>query len=231
MKITPTQSASKVGASVIGAILLILAPLASSTDASCDGYTTSLYANEKTVLTICHGPYTKIDKRRVEQWQSCDDAVLHIKNKKSGHTIQYADCLSESGKQFRVQGDVFMLRHFQTTYPGFETEPLLIESLDLRTNKKVYKFEKQFLFCSRKDVDAAVQQVDSTTAKPFDGKMYFSSVYGGFYKLRDCAKNNPSLVLSILRRYQMSDYFDGEVAETLNSVTEEVEIIHGATGR
>lgn len=83
----------------------------------------------------------------------------------------------------------------------------------------------------RDDIENAAKQVDSTTAKPFDGNTYFTSVYGGFYKLRDCAKSDPKLVLSILRKYQTNDLFDGEVAETLTSVTGEVELIQTATMR
>lgn len=124
-----------------------------------------------------------------------------------------------------------MLRHFQTTYPGFESEPLLIESLDLETSKKTYEFEKQFPACGRNDIDHAAKQIDSTTAKTFNRETYFTSVYGGFYKLRDCAKSDPQSVLTILRKYQNSDLFDGEVVETLSSVTSEVELIHAAIRR
>jgi hypothetical protein len=57
-------------------------------------------------------------------------------------------------------------------------------------------------------------------------------VYGGFYKLRDCAKSDPEFVLSILQNYKKSSQFDGgEVSETLSEVIEEVELISAATKR
>lgn len=216
---------------LLGAFLIAVNPTVFAAEAICGGYRTLLYASDKIVLTICHGPYTKIDRKRLGQWQGCDDAVIQISDKKNGRTTQYTDCLSEAGKQFRVRDNAFMLRHFQTTYPGFESEPLLIEILNLDTNKKTYVFEKRFPACTRKDIDHAEKQVDSTTAKPFNGETYFTSVYGGFYRLRDCAKSDPQLVLSILRKYQNSDLFDGEVAETLSSVTSEVELIYAAITR
>lgn len=217
---------------LLAAILIAVTPPLFAAEDTCGGYSTLLYANDKTVLTICHGPYTKINRKRLDQWQGCDDAVIKITDKNSGKTTQYADCLSEAGKQFRIQGSAFMLRHFQITYPGFESEPLLIESLDLETSKKTYEFEKQFPACGRNDIDHAAKQIDSSTAKTFNRETYFTSVYGGFYKLRDCAKSDPQSVLTILRKYhQNSDLFDGEVVETLSSVTSEVELIHAAIRR
>lgn len=217
---------------LVAAILFAIHSVASAAEVTCGGLSTLLYANDKIALTICHGPYTKIDRTRLEQWQDCDDAMIHIRDKTNGKTAQYADCLPGARKQFRISGDTFMLRNFYATYPGrFDSEPLLVEVLNLATNKKTYEFEKQFPACARKDIDEAAKQIDSTTAKPFDGKTYFTSVYGGFYKLRDCAKSNPQLVRSVLLKYERSGLFDGEVAETLSSVINEVELIHAATTR
>ena len=216
---------------LLGLLLILGNPRAFAANASCGGYSTLLYASDKIVLTICHGPYTKIDRKRLGQWQGYDDAVIQIRDKRNGKTIQVADCLPEAGKQFRMHGNAFMLRHFLTTYPGFESEPLLTETINLDTNKKTYVFERQFPACTSKDIVQAAKQVDSTVAKPFDGETYFTSVYGGFYKLRDCAKSDPLSVLTILRKYQNSGLFDGEVAETLHSVTSEVELIYAAIKR
>jgi hypothetical protein len=206
--------------------------VASADEVTCGGLSTLLYANDKIALTICHGSYTKIDRTRLGQWQDCDDAMIHNRDKTSGKTTQYADCLPGARKQFRISGDTFMLRHFYATYPGrFESKPLLVEALNLATNKKTYEFEIRFPACTRKDIEDAAKQIDSTIAKPFDGKTYFTSVYGGFYKLRDCAKSNPQFVRSVLHKYETSGLFDGEVAETLSSVINEVELIHAATTR
>lgn len=217
---------------LLGAFFIFVVQTVFAAGVTCGGYSTLLYANDNLVLTICHGPYTKIDLKRLNQWQSCDDAEMQIRYKKNGNRIQYADCLSEAGKQFQILGSDFMLKHFQTTYPGFEPEPLLVEILNLETNKRTYQFEKQVPACTRKDIDQAVKQVDSATAKPFKaGQIYFNLVYGGFYKLRDCARSDPELALSILRKYQNSELFDGEVAETLSSVTSDAELIYAAIKR
>jgi hypothetical protein len=216
----------------LGSFLIFVSQTVFAAGEPCGGCSTLLYANDNLIFTICHGPYTKIDIKRLDQWQNCDDAEIQIRYKKNGNTTQYADCLSEAGKQFRIRGSEFMLKHFQTTYPGFESEPLLVEILNLETNKKTYQFEKQFQACSRKDIDQAVKQVESAIAKPFKGgQTYFNLVYGGFYRLRGCAKSDPQLVLSILRKYQNSGYFDGEVAETLSSVTSDAEVIYEAIKR
>jgi hypothetical protein len=201
-------------------------------EATCGGYSTLLYSNGRMALTICHGPYTKIDRARLSQWQGCDDAVIYLLDKENGTTTQFADCLSEAGKQFRIQGDSFMLRHFYAAYPSrFDSKPLLVETQNLKTKKKTYQFETRFPVCTKKDIDDATRQIDATTAKSFDGTTYFDSVYGGFYKLRDCAQSDPELALSILQKYKKSGLFDGEVAEALSSVLSEAELIYAATVR
>ncbi|MDT3705893.1 MAG: hypothetical protein ROZ09_03630 [Thiobacillus sp.] len=217
---------------VVAGLWLAANDKAFAAEVTCGGYSTLLYANNKVALTICHGPYTKVDRTRLDHWQDCDDAMIHLRDKTKGETTEYADCLPGDRKQFRVKGDAFMLRHFYATYPGrFESKPLLVETLNLTTNTRTYQFEKRFPACTRRDIDDSTKQIDSATAKPFDGKTFFDSVYGGFYKLRDCAQSDPKLVLAILQRYGKSDLFDGEVAETLGSVASEVELIDAATKR
>lgn len=210
-------------------LLLAASSMLFAADDTCNGYSTILYTDDKTVLTICHGPYTKIDRKGLENWQGCDDGFFLMRDKENGTTRQYADCLSDAGKQFRIHNGDFMLRHFEDSYPGFEPEPLLIEIHNLKTHKVSYEFERQFPACTGKDIDDAAEQVNSTLAQPFDGKTYFTSLYGGLYRLRDCAKSDPQRVLSLLHNLQKSSLFDGETAETLNSVTSDVELIHAAT--
>ncbi len=223
------QIAKPVGL-LVSFVVFASTAIAAESGVTCNGLNTILYSSSDMDLSVCHGEYTKIDKSKLERWQNCDDALIHIKDKKQGKTRVYADCMSETGKQIRVVGDTFMLRHFHAQYPGrFEPKPLLIEALNLSTNTKSYKFEKQFPACSKKDIDDATRKIDMTTAKPFDGSTYFNSVYGAFYKLRNCSVSDSQRVLSILHKYQESDRFDGEVAEMLSSVISEVELIHAAT--
>ncbi len=211
-------------------LLFLMNSLLVVAEVTCGGYSTVLYSGDEIVLTICHGPDSKITRSKSDQWQYCDDAMIQIRNKKDGKTIKYADCRPGITKQIMVHGDTLMLRHFYVDFSNeFEAKPLLIEAMNLRTNEKNYEFEKRFPICSRQDINDAIMQINSSTEKPFDGKTYFTAVYGGFYKLRDCAKSQFGMVLSILNKYQESNLFDGEVSEVLDEVVEEVEIIHAAS--
>ena len=203
--------------------------LVAGIDAVCSGENTIIYSNKDMTLTICHAPYTKISQTQLDQWQDCDDAIIRISNKKKGKTTEYIDCGLSSNIQFMLRGDTFMLRHYFTEYPGFEMKPMLIESLDLASNKNTYEFITEFPTCSKKEIGQTIQVIDSTIAAPFDGKTYFKSIYSSFFRLRDCAKDDYGYVLSVLRKYQESGAFDGEVAETLVSVIDEVELIALAT--
>ncbi len=232
MKILFQRKALKFCVLIVASLLSACNDTVFATEVTCGGDSTLLYTNNKIALTICHSPYTRIDRVRLDHWQDCNDAMIHIRDKNQGKNTEYADCLPGARKQFRVRRDAFMLRHFYETYPGrFELKPLVVETLNLTTNTKTYQFEKRFPACTKKYVDDAAKQIDAATAKPFDGDTYFDSVYGGFYKLRDCAQSAPRLVLSILQRYGKSGLFDGEVAETLSSVISEVELIDAATVR
>jgi hypothetical protein len=121
-----------------------------------------------------------------------------------------------------------MLKYDYMEYPGFEEKPLLIESFDLTTRAKKYIFKKQFLQCSKKDIENSIKQIDSTIAKPFDMNTYFDHVYGGLFKLRDCAKTEPLTVSAALQKYEKKAVFDGEVAETFSEIFEEVKLISAA---
>ncbi len=106
---------------------------------------------------------------------------------------------------------------------------MLIETIELSTHKRKYEFVEKFTARSKKDFESAVKQINSTLAKPFDGKTFFLSVYSGFFVLRDYATVDPKSVLSVLWNYQKrGGRIDGEVAETLSEVIEEVNLIYAA---
>lgn len=138
------------------------------------------------------------------------------------------DCTPTGTMQFMVRGDRFLVRHFYRRYPGFDMKPLLVESFNLVTYKKNYRFIKRFVGCDRSEVEAAKHRIDSAVAKPFDGRTYFPAVYGGLYSLRDCAATKVDRVLPILRQYENDGAFDGEVAETLDEAMDEVKLISRA---
>lgn len=204
--------------------------LASEPVAECFGDSTVLYSNNDVTLSICHAPYTKIDRSLLGQWQDCDDAIVYLRDKAHGTTKEHVDCSPTTRKQFMVRGHTFMLRHFYTEYPGFESKPLVVETFDIHNKEKKYEIVAKLKTYNKKDIENAVAKIDSTITKPFDGKTYFTSIYGGFFKLRDYAVSDPDFVLSILNKYKKKGVFDGEVAETLSNVIDEVELIAKASG-
>jgi len=180
-------------------------------------------------LTICHGPYTKIDWSSLSEWQSCDDAKIQIRRKGNAKTAEYVDCMPMVPKQFSIRGNNLLLLHFFTEYPGFKKKPMLVETIELSTDKRKYEFVEKFTARSKKDFESAVKQIDSTLTKPFDGTTFFTSIYGGFFVLRDYAAVDPKSVLLVLQNYQKrGGRIDGEVAETLSEVIEEVNLIYAA---
>jgi len=203
--------------------------LASEPVTECGGYNTVLYSNNDVALSICHAPYTKIDRSLLGQWQDCDDAMIYLRDKIHGTTKEYADCSPTTRKQFMVRGNTLRLRHYYTEYPGFEDKPLLVETFDIHTKKKKYEIVAKLITYNKKDIENAVAEIDTTIEKPFDGSTYFKSIYGGFFKLRDYAISDPDFVLSVLNKYKKKGVFDGEVAETLSNVIDEVELIAKAS--
>lgn len=201
---------------------------ASAPDATCGGISTLIYTNSEIDLSICHGEYTRIDKSNLGQWQNCDDAMVQIRDKKHGKLTQYADCLTNKIRQFMVLENSLMLSHVYMEYPGFDEKPLLIESLDLTTRSKKYIFKKEFSVCNKKDIDNAIKKIDSVIANPADVGKYFDLVYGGLFKLRDCAKTEPVSVIAAFKNYEKRALFDGEVAETFGELFEEVKLISAA---
>src|SRR4030066_1528046 len=216
--------------SIIFIVLATQNTLAIGAEAKCGGISTTLYSSNDLSLSICHGPYTKINLSQLHQWHHCDDAIIQISNKKQGKTTIYTDC-GVAKKQFMLRKNSFMLRHYYSGFPNFKEKPLLIETLNLEENTVKYKLLKTFPVCSKKDINNAIQQIDLTKSMPFDGNTFFTTIYGGFYILRDCAASDSKLVYAALRKYQESMIFDGEAAETLNTVISEVEIIAKATNQ
>jgi hypothetical protein len=117
--------------------------LATGAESTCGGVSTVIFSSANTDLSICHAPHTQINRSQPGKWQECNDAVIQITDKKKAKTEEFADCGPTGKKQFMVRGNIFMLRHFYTEYPGFEMKPLLIESINLTTGKKKYKFIKK----------------------------------------------------------------------------------------
>ncbi len=212
-------------------VLFILAApnsFASAPDATCGGLSTIIYSNSEMDLSICHGEYTKIDKSKLGQWQNCDDAMVQIRDKKHGKLSKYADCLTNKIRQFMIADNSLMLNYVYMEYPGFEEKPLLIERLNLTTRTKKYVFKKQFLVCHKNDIDNSIKQIESGIANQSDMGKYFDNVYGGLFKLRDCAKTEPVSVLAAFKKYEKKALFDGEVAETFSELFEEVKLISAA---
>lgn len=222
------MSMTKLASLLISCSLAVPGAFASAPDAACNGIDTLIYSNSEIDLSICHGEYTKIDQSKLGQWQGCDDAMVQIREKRHGQLSQYADCLTNRIRQFKIEDNALLLNHSYTEYPGFDEKPLLVERLDLATRTKKYIFKKQFPACSKKDVDSSVRQIDSGMTNQSDMKKYFDLVYGGLFKLRDCAKSDPASVIAAYKRFEKKALFDGEVAETFSELFEEVRLISDA---
>lgn len=215
-------------------VALLLAPaistsLAAEPDFSCGGNTTKLYSSKDVILTICHGPYTEVDHSKLNQWHSCDDATIQGW-RKEGHMTEYADCSLLVFKEFSVRDGSLLLRHFFTDYPGFEQKPKVIETIDLRTNNRKFEFVGKFSASGREDFERAIMNIDSMLSKPFDGRASISSVYEGFFIIRDYAIVDQRSALSALQKYEKNGHplIDGEVSETLHLVVDEVKLIDAA---
>lgn len=222
------MSMTRLAGFLMSCILAAPGAFASEPDTACSGIDTLVYSNSEIDLSICHGEYTKIDKSKLSQWQGCDDAIVQIRDKRHGQLSQYADCMANKIRQFKIEDNALLLNHFYTEYPGFDEKPLLIERLDLATRSKKYIFKKQFSACSKKDIDSSVRQIDSGMANQPDMKKYFDLVYGGLFKLRDCTKSDPTSALAAYKSLEMKALFDGEVAETFSELFEEVRLISDA---
>lgn len=202
--------------------------LASADNFKCGGFNTVLYSNKARAITICHGPHTKIIRSKLNKWNNCFDATILLRNKTTGKNSVVTDCYPQNQKQFSVQGGTLRVRHFYTEYPGFDSKPLVIETLDAKKNRRHYKLERKFKKCTTADIDAQNRLIQQTVSKPFDGSTFFKSVYGAFFKLRDCSFSYPDKVINILNSYWEIDRVDGEVAETLGTVVDEAKIIKKA---
>lgn len=214
-------------------LFILAAPnaFASAPDATCGGVSTLIYSNSEIDLSICHGEYTKIDKSKLRQWQNCDDAMVQIRDKKHGKLSQYADCQTNKIRQFMIADNSLMLNHVYMEYPGFEEKTLLIERFDLTTRTKKYIFKKQFLVCNKNEIDNSIKQIEAGIASQSDMGKYFDFVYGGLFKLRDCAKTDSVSVLAVFKKYEKKALFDGEVAETFSELFEEVKLILAAVAQ
>jgi len=211
-------------------LLLALGLLASPTieaspsDITCGGINTVLISSQGHAVTVCHGPYMKIKKGALTNWNECTDAMILYRESEKGGSSLIADCTADNQKQFSVKSNLLKLRHFYTVYPGFDAKPLMIEVFDTNTKIRKFRFEKKFSKCS----DGRIRKLDTlvrdVTSKP-KNNTFFNKIYGAFFELRDCSFSNPDKVIDILKGYRKLDDVDGEVAETLSTAIEEAELI------
>lgn len=206
--------------------LTLLATIVSSFE--CGGISTSVYKKENKNVAVCHGPHTKIQTSLLPQWQDCVDAIIYIQDMHTKKSLEFADCSPMSLKQFKVSGDVFMLRHYYDVYPGDDLKPLLVEKYNVLTQEASYDIEANLPKYDKSAADKAAALIEKTVKQPFDGRTYFKAIYGSFYKLRDYAIVDPKYVLNILNDFQKRGLFDGAVSERLSSVIDEVELISKA---
>lgn len=214
-------------------LILLLASLLASASAlandpfTCGGESTPIYSDPDITVSVCHGANVHMDDAKSGEWQACVDSAIYQHSRRNGSNVEITDC-GFTGKQFKVDGDHLLLRHFLTEYPGDESRPFLIEDINIKAGTKGFQYEREFPRCGLSDVEDAVDRIEAEMKRPFNGETYFREVYGGLYALRDCAKSLPGLALAHLREYAKREVFDGEVAETLDAITSEVEVIYGS---
>lgn len=213
---------------ILASVLFSNSPVSAEEPFRCGGENTRIYTGSDIAVSVCHGSHVHIDDAKLDQWQECGDSIIYLRDNSDGSTVEITDCMYV-GKQFRVNGDKLLLRHFMTGYPGNDSTPFLVETLNLKTKSKSFQFEYEFPECSWSDVGKARQKINAETAKPFNGETYFRAIYGGMYDLRNCAKSQPGYALANLIRLDEWQRFDGEVSETLSIIISEVELIYQAT--
>ena len=195
----------------------------------CHGYRTIIYKNIDVALAVCHSPQMKIKRSLLAEWQDCPDAMIYIRNKKNNKLKLHTDCIPTTHKEFKINGNNLLIKHYHNEYPGFNLKPLLIEKYNILDKTKKYTLIAKLPNYSKSEIQRAITNLEEEVSKPFNGSTYFKTVYDCFYKLRAYAQTNHKFVLEKLKEFEDRGIFSGEVSGTLNEVTQEAEFISLAT--
>lgn len=69
-------------------VLIVAWPAAASSaaKASCGGYSSVIYSNNRIALTLCQSQATRFTRSDLRHWQDCSDAMILIRDKTEGIT-------------------------------------------------------------------------------------------------------------------------------------------------
>lgn len=191
----------------------------------CNGYMTALYSGTTNTIAICHGPYMKFDTKERSNWNQCGDSVIYSINKLNREQKVIADCSPMINKEFRVVDGKLEIQHYTNQLKGTEQLPFVLELYDVEDGGASYQYSYNPEKYTKKDIDGAIELIEKTISSPFDGKTYFNNIYSSFYKFRDYAVIDHQVSMDILNTYKERAVFDGEVAETLGGVIDDVLLI------
>ena len=191
----------------------------------CNGFSTVIYTDKENSVAVCHSQHMKIKRLLLGQWQDCTDAMIYIRNKKTTKSQMHTDCNPISHKQFKIDKNNLLIKHYHNQHPGFELKPLLVENYNIINKSKTYTLIEKLKTYTKEEVLSAITKLDKEVKKPFNGNTYFENVYNGFFMLRNYALSEPQFALKKLNEYNNSNMFSGEVSEVLSDVVREAQLI------
>ncbi|MDH5766481.1 MAG: hypothetical protein OEZ38_10745 [Gammaproteobacteria bacterium] len=214
----------------VSCILLIhpLAATGQSPGFDCAGYSSIIFSDQHTMISICHSPHLKINRKQLHEWQDCVDAMIYSRNKQNQDSHLLADCKPTIHKQFKVENNELLIKHFYNSYPGFTPTPLLLEKYSLKSLLPGYEILAKHKIITKNEIQASILAINTELGKPFDGKTFFTTIYSNLDTIRNFSFSNPEQSLAILKDYYKREVFDGEVAETLTEIIDDVELIQAA---
>lgn len=217
-------------------VILILLVLVSFTTAQaeessfeCDGYMTALYSDATNAIAICHGPYMKFGTKPLSSWSQCGDSIIYSIDKKNKKQRIVADCSPMVSKEFRVIGGKLEIQHYCNQHESTDQLPFILESRDIESGDIYYKYSYTPKSYTRNDIEVALELIEITVKSPFDGRTYFNNIYSSFYKIRDYAVTDYQYSKEVLMAYKERAVFDGEVAEALSEIIDDVLLIEIVT--
>lgn len=201
------------------------APLAEGKEFECGGMSTIIHSGEKYLYAICHSYHDKIRRTSLTSWQQCLDALIYVRDRSSGKNVPLTDCSPLLKKEFKIRNDTLFIKHYFQTNSDDSTGPVLIENIDLNNNLSDFELLREFPAYTESQARQAATDIEDILKRPFDGNTYFDVVYRSLYLIRDYANTDPEYSYSVFSDYRTRGVFDGEVAETLGLLEEDVQLI------
>jgi hypothetical protein len=201
---------------LVMAIMLPFELFADPESYECGGTVTNIYTSPDISVSICHAPYTKFDLKNLINWQPCIDAIIYTTARNGVSTI-HTDCSPDTYSEFKVSTNNLFVKHYYEAYPGFESKPLVVEEFITKTQKSTYTLSANLTHITKTQFESSLSQLEAELRKPFDGKTYFSAVYGAFSNILAYSTQEPEYALKVLAEYEKRGIFDGEVSEILSA--------------